>query len=167
MRIGEVMSGAVFSEDRTRRYKLWRVWDPSKGRVLFIGLNPSRAGEVRDDPTLRRCIDFGKRLGYGGMFMGNLFSIISPDPYVLPFEVRVDEVNRNALLEMGEEAETVVGAWGVQGSKWYRNDLAREDFKDMMCLGVTKSGEPKHPLYLPGHLKLMALPLVKQAEKVM
>ena len=156
----------MFSEDRKRRYKLWRVWDPSKGMVLFIGLNPSQAGEIRDDRTLRWCIDFAKRLGYGGMFMGNLFSIISPDPYVLRFEEPVDEVNRNALLEMGKEAETVVGAWGVQGSKWYRNDLAREDFKDMMCLSVTKSGQPGHPLYLPGHLKLMALPSVKQAEKV-
>ena len=57
---------ALFSPCRTFRYRLGRRW--SDGPVLaFIMLNPSRADEHIDDPSVRRCIGFAQRLGYGGL----------------------------------------------------------------------------------------------------
>ena len=67
---GTIKKSATFSECRKYRYSLWRVWDESLPFVLFIGLNPSTADEIEDDPTIRRCINFTKEWGYGGMCMG-------------------------------------------------------------------------------------------------
>ena len=52
----------VLSACRTYRYVLWRELDADKpGYALFIGLNPSTADEVVDDPTIRRCKDFARQ----------------------------------------------------------------------------------------------------------
>ena len=53
-----LFSDAFFSKDRLYRYALWRIWDNELPKVLFIGLNPSTADEVKDDPTIRRCIRY-------------------------------------------------------------------------------------------------------------
>ena len=58
-------SDAVFSPDRLHRYGLWRIWDDDLPKVLFIGLNPSTADELKNDPTIRRCIGYAKDWGYG------------------------------------------------------------------------------------------------------
>ncbi len=62
---------------RKYRYSLTRSWNSAKGYVLFIGLNPSTADETIDDPTLRRCMNYAKDWGYGGLIMVNLFAYMS------------------------------------------------------------------------------------------
>jgi hypothetical protein len=52
--------GAVFSDDREYRYRLWRTWDVDKPTAAFVMLNPSTADETENDPTIRRCIGFAK-----------------------------------------------------------------------------------------------------------
>jgi hypothetical protein len=45
----------ILSSCRQYRYVLWRQWDAlDSDYALFIGLNPSTADEVEDDPTVRR-----------------------------------------------------------------------------------------------------------------
>ena len=65
---------AQFSSCRKYRYVLERKWDNALPNVLFIGLNPSRADENSDDPTIRRCINFAKTWGFGGFHIVNLFA---------------------------------------------------------------------------------------------
>lgn len=43
--------GAIFSDDRDYRYRLWRTWDVDLPLVGFIMLNPSTADETEDDQT--------------------------------------------------------------------------------------------------------------------
>ena len=69
--------GAYFSPCRKYRYALWRIWNQNKPYAMFIGLNPSIADEVYDDPTIKRCINYSKSWGYGGVYMTNLFSYVS------------------------------------------------------------------------------------------
>ena len=57
----DIVKGAWFSTDKRYRWALWRTWNVNKGRVVFIGLNPSTATETEDDPTVRRCIGFARR----------------------------------------------------------------------------------------------------------
>jgi hypothetical protein len=57
-------AGAAFSEDRRHRYELWRIWDRKVRKMVVIGLNPSTADETKNDPTIRRCIDFARRWGF-------------------------------------------------------------------------------------------------------
>lgn len=62
------------------RYRLTRVWDPTLPTITFVLLNPSTADAEHLDPTLRRCVGFAKRDGFGGMVILNLYAFRSPSP---------------------------------------------------------------------------------------
>ncbi len=67
-------NGAIFSDDDTYRYLLWRTWDESLPRLLWVLLNPSTADAEIADPTLSACIGFSQELRYGGLEIVNLFA---------------------------------------------------------------------------------------------
>ena len=75
-----VQKDAIISKDCLYRYSLGRTWDASKERVLFIMLNPSTADAIKDDATIKKCVGFAQRWGYGGITVGNLFALRSRDP---------------------------------------------------------------------------------------
>jgi hypothetical protein len=146
-----VKGGATFSHDRRYRYRLWRRWDPSLSVVAFVMLNPSTADASRDDPTIRRCIGFAKRWGFAGIEIVNVFGFRATDPGALrrasdPIGPR----NARHIRRAAEGAALVVAAWGADRAVATRAaTLPRELRRRMRCLGVTRSGAPKHPLYVP------------------
>lgn len=148
---------AVLSEDRKYRYQLSRVWELDGRMILFIGLNPSTANEIKDDPTIRRCIGFAKDWGYGGLFMGNLFAMVTPYPNDLSVDPEsVGKRNDECLEEMWAKSCYVVAAWGNEGHRMDRGEHVAKRFgTKLWCFGVNQSGQPKHPLYLPKAAKLM------------
>ena len=167
MEIGHSISGALFSdENRKFRYALWRIWDRSKACLLFIGLNPSTANEIKDDPTIIRLINFAKHWGFGGLYAGNLFSIVSADPKILYLSSSVEQPNGPndmAIKQMRELSATVLvawGEWGINAGKRPESVLALLG-EPVFCLKVNKSGEPSHPLYLPKDSKLILYLRVK------
>ena len=74
---------AAFSPCGRYRWWLQRTWDPGRATLLFVGLNPSRADAVRDDPTLRRLVAYGRRWGFGRLEVLNLFAWVAPNPGAL------------------------------------------------------------------------------------
>ncbi|MCB7129847.1 MAG: DUF1643 domain-containing protein [Candidatus Brocadiales bacterium] len=145
-------NGAIFSDDRVYRYLLWRTWDMSmeQDRVMFIGLNPSTADETEDDPTIRRCIRFAQRWGYGGLYMTNIFGYRSTTPKELS-KLGVEPIgpaNDSWLVAYRQRSQLVIAAWGTGGALGSRGETVKELLPDLHCLGVTKKGHPKHPLYL-------------------
>ena len=141
----------VFSPDRVYRYELWRVWGDGDKYVQFIGLNPSTADETQDDPTVRRCIQFAKDWGFDAMCMTNLFALRSTDPKVLRHLTRgYNCENELAWINAARKAELVVACWGNHGSQSWISEGLRyyPSIKGMKCFGLTKTGQPKHPLYL-------------------
>ena len=146
-------TGAEFSEDRKYRYKLWRIWDETKNKVQFIGLNPSKANESDQDPTVTRCINFAKSWGFGGMYMTNLFAYVSTDPKKLITSGEDLYINNRILLEVSLECEIVVFCWGCFKEAKKRAKDIIELFSEPYCMRITKTGNPEHPLYLPGNLK--------------
>jgi hypothetical protein len=161
MEIGGSTSGALFSDgNRKFRYALWRIWDRIEGTLLFVGLNPSTANELKDDPTIRRMIGFAKAFGFGGLYVANLFSIVSADPRVLFFESSTEQPggpNDRAIQEMRKLASTVVVGWGEWGQNAGKRPSAVLALlgEPVFCLKVNRSGEPCHPLYLPKDTKLV------------
>lgn len=161
MNIGESISGAWFSDSNRRfRYSLWRIWGKSSGdRLLFIGLNPSTATDIKDDPTIRRMVSFAKAWGFGGLYVGNLFSLVSADPDKLFFEASPElqsGPNNEAIKRMRELSTMVVvgwGEWGINAGLRPKEVLSLVG-EPVYCLKVNKSGEPTHPLYLPANTKL-------------
>ncbi len=149
--------GATFSADRRYRYRLWRRWsaDPS---VAFVMLNPSTADERGDDPTIRRCVAFARRWGFGGVEIVNLFALRASDPRLLGrSNDPVGPANDRHIARVAARATLVVIAWGVWGRLRGRSAKARARLsrRAPRCLGLTRSGEPRHPLYLRADARLV------------
>lgn len=149
--------GAILSECEDYRYRLWRIWDESKPKVMFIMLNPSTADADTDDPTIRRCIGFAKYWGFGGLYVGNIFAYRSTQPKGLfnPFDP-VGKENVSHLLMMSQECEIAVCAWGNSPivRKMRADHKPLENVKiPLHYIELSKDGTPKHPLYLKSELK--------------
>lgn len=141
----------AISPCRRFRYALWREWDEALSRLAFIGLNPSTADGEFDDPTIRRCLGFARSWGFGSLAMLNLFALRSTDPGVL--QTTEDPVGPDNDLWIESEAglaTMVIAAWGVRGSHLQRASEILPRLSDVHVLGLTKGGQPRHPLYVPG-----------------
>jgi hypothetical protein len=170
----------ILSADRIYRFALWREWDLSHclpyDRVsvngfeplplktagefcLFIGLNPSTADERQDDPTIRRCVGFAKKWGYGALCMANLFAFRSTDPQLIQLRPAAagGYANDNFLRDLACEASLIICGWGTNG-KWKGRDaevisILKKAGAKLFQLGLNRNGSPKHPLYLPADAK--------------
>lgn len=155
---------AVLSPDGLYRYTLEREWQAELGpvptedlRCLFVMLNPSTADAFIDDPTIRRCVGFARSWGYSSLSVVNLFALRATHPGVLrvtPNPVGPD--NDDWIRREADRASLIVAAWGTSGDLLGRDRsvLAALDRHpgagDVYCLGVTRSGQPLHPLYVAG-----------------
>ncbi len=144
---------AEFSADHVYRYRLTRSWASGSRTLNVIGLNCSTATATVDDPTIRRCVGFAQRWGYGGLVMTNLFAYRATDPQAMRRAADpVGPENDRALLVAAGVAAMVLAAWGVHGRHRDRDQavLRLLDQFPLWCLGVTKDDSPRHPLYVAG-----------------
>jgi len=158
----DILKDAILSEDGVYRYNLIREWDSMDPVMLFIMLNPSTADAVDDDPTIRRCTSFAQRENCGMIEVVNLFAFRATDPKELKTaEEPIGADNDEIIVMAAEEADIIVCAWGTNGALYERNEkvisLLQSVEKPIMCLGKTKDGHPKHPLYLPANAELIEL----------
>ena len=149
----------IFNGNCSRRYQLWREWDMfNPSFVQFIGLNPSTATAAEDDPTIRRCVGFAKRWGFGALCMTNLFSQVTPFPseLILPAD-RAWPMDVQKLIDIGHEAGKIICCWGAfQTAKFWSVDVRQALIADGLkpfVLGLNNDGSPKHPLYLSRETK--------------
>jgi hypothetical protein len=135
-------------------------------------LNPSTADAEQDDPTIRRCVAFSKRWGFDGLIVVNLFALRATDPAEVLQVIRCEGLaaavgygNPFYQRDAMRHCETVVAAWGASLEPWSDEParVLRADAEDVAeglrrcgrkrdaalhCLGTTKSGAPRHPLYV-------------------
>jgi len=148
-----VERSAWMSDCRAYRYSLWRRWGAGP-YAMFVGLNPSTADEMSDDPTIRRCIGFAKAWGYEALCMTNLFAYRATKPAdMLKQHDPIGPSNDAHLQKLAAEAGVVVAAWGTHGTHKGRHLAVREMLPAMHYLRLTKDGHPGHPLYLPASLR--------------
>lgn len=105
-------------------------------------------------------MQFAKREGRTHMTVVNLFAYRATDPSELvkcadPIGPENDQHISQQVL--AHKHGLIVAAWGA-------NPFARERAKEVLlrhgpfdCLGTTKAGMPKHPLYVKGDQPLMGL----------
>lgn len=146
--------------DKTGKYRYWllRQWGKNSDNfVNFVLLNPSTADARIDDPTIRRCINFGTKWGLDGIYVTNLFAFRATNPKDLRETLDpVGKENNKYLKFIAKKAKLVVIAWGNHGSfkqrdKEVLNILSK--IHPLYCLGVTRLGQPKHPLRLNRNTK--------------
>ena len=162
--------GAVFDLARLYRYSLWRGWSTNHPQITFIMLNPSTADDQCDDPTVRRCIGFAQAWEFGSLEVVNLFAYRA----ICPFELSrvadpIGAENDHFLLQAIKRSACTVAAWGVHGRLLGRSQQVLYllgSHPDIHCLGFTKDGHPRHPLYLKGDTRLVRLTSFRQ-ERVM
>ena len=148
-----VDAGAVFSRCDLYRYAVWRCWNLELPGILFVGLNPSTANATLDDPTLRRCIDYAHRWGYGSVYIANLFAFRTTSPARLRHAVDpVGYRNNMWIRRLIKQTSKVLVAWGNGGSYRDRSEEVLKMIPEPYCLKINRSGQPAHPLYLPKSL---------------
>lgn len=146
---------ASFSPCRNYRYMLIRRWGHGP-TLCWVMLNPSVASAFADDPTSKRVIGFTKRIGgYGGLIIVNLYSLRSTDPKALwTHKNPIGPLGNEFIWEQAGARTSVIAAWGSHGARNSRGqDVANAlvaTGATLHCLGVTKNGQPRHPLYVPG-----------------
>ncbi len=137
--------------------------DPCR-ELLFVGLNPSLADAGRDDPTLRRLQGFARNWGYHQLVVLNLFGRISPSPTALrrcgdPVGQHSDSVlTRWFETWSSSPACDLWLGWGESGSLHCRDQQVlmmlatalalRLQGAPPLVIGTTRSGQPRHPLYV-------------------
>lgn len=127
------------------RYSLTRVWDPTVPNITFVLLNPSTADADQLDPTLRRCVTFAKREGFGGMVIRNLYAFRTKHPEVML--AADDPVGPDNDRILASATGTVVAGWGANAAP-ARVAEALALLPRLHVLGTTKDGHPRHPLYV-------------------
>ncbi len=143
----------MFDDTGAYRYRLGRVRDGGSGTVVFIMLNPSTADAEVNDPTIRRCIGFAWDWGHRALTVVNLFAYRATTPKELRRATDpIGPANDQHILAAVGAADAVVVAWGVHGALHGRGrEVMRllSQGPQLTCLGVTKEGLPRHPLYMP------------------
>ncbi len=148
--------GAIFGPGRVHRYWLWRVWEPGKRCLVFIGLNPSTADETKNDPTVERMERRARSMGYGGLIVVNIFAFRATDPKdMIASADPIGQFNDEAITRaVYDYAGLTVAGWGAHGVRSERGRAVKQLLLDhhldynLAHLGLTKSGQPKHPLYI-------------------
>lgn len=183
-----IEAGAKISACGNYRYRLWREWrnhpapafwnmwteddgspcvDGAGQQIgepqscVFVMLNPSTADGTQDDPTIRRCVSFAKRLGFDRLEVVNLFAwratspkdMLTIGPDLDPVGVGNQSAFQGAILH---NCGLIVCAWGAHGAHLNQDETAMGwieanniDDRPVVALGLTKDGFPRHPLYLP------------------
>jgi hypothetical protein len=161
----DVLKTADISPDGVYRYTLNRIWGSGRGVLPWIMLNPSTADHEVDDPTIRRCIGFARSLGYAGITVTNLYAFRATDPRALlgatdPVGPRNDTILRRTMVAAAGDGLPVIAAWGVNARPERVAELLTWPGADRLhCLGVTRDGYPRHPLYLSKDAALSPWPI--------
>ena len=144
---------ATFSCCQRYRYEWFHRWAEG-AYVMFIGLNPSTANQFQSDPTVRRCIDYAERWGFGALCMTNLFAWRATDPALMKQQTKpIGPRNDATLQRLAAGAGLVVAAWGRHGNHLHRGADIQAMLPDLHALRLNLDGTPAHPLYLKKDLQ--------------
>ena len=165
------MPFCLFSECRSYRWILKREFLVGKKTLVFIGLNPSKADSGNNDRTLLRIINFCLEWNYKNIYIINLFGLIAKSPFQL--SKSKDPIGNNndlitlKVLEFWREninCDLWLG-WGDKGQLNSRDLVVLKLIKNfsnlksnennhserVLSLGLSKKGNPRHPLYMPNN----------------
>lgn len=143
---------AEFSEDKTLRFSLKKVWDSSKPKALFILLNPSKADVVRVDNTFGNIINQSVENGYGSVTLVNLFPLMATEQSELRGKLDLGkEQNSEVVKREVNSINDIFIAWGTESNKYRERksefeELLRNDEggRNIRCWFDKDGSYPKH-----------------------
>lgn len=149
---------AIISTCGKYRYRLDRQLTMGDGPVYaFFGINPSTADASLDDATVRKWTGFCKRWGASRYIVGNVFAYRATDVKALATveDAFGDDIGEH-ITDIIEESDILVPCWGNMSKvppklQWAFDvlmDALLSSGKPVRHFGLTKAGDPKHPLML-------------------
>lgn len=145
-------SAVICGPNDCYRYELRRIWDDRRPLLVVCMLNPSTADGEKEDPTLLALIHFARLWAYGGLLIVNLSAYRASHPSEMwkaddPVGPDNHDYLRAALRYASENGGRALAAWGNVGHSAGKFLREAEIWQvDLICLGVTKDGCPKHPM---------------------
>ena len=170
----DIPQGWIYLGDDTERYILGQT---GKRNILVFGVNPSTAtpGDDHIDPTIRKVRKLTAEDGYDGWIMVNLYPLRATDPKSLPEKEDKKLLEKNikvlkALIK-AYRIDKVWAAWGnTIDTRFYLGDTLYDiqealdgDFEWYYRGAMTKSGNPRHPLYMKSQEKYVWFPVADYA----
>lgn len=153
-----IPDGWIYLGDKNERYVLGQ---PGQRNILVFGVNPSTAVAGKDDPTIRKVRSISQHEGFDGWIMVNLYPLVSTDPDLLPKVVDNNLVENNLkVLEAVAKSYYIDRIWAAWGNIIDKRMYLGEglyDIQEVLCCidaewyyrgSLTKSGNPRHPLYM-------------------
>lgn len=149
---------AIISPCGTWRYKLGRTIADTGPVYAYFGVNGSTATGDEDDHTVRKWNGFTRLFGGSRYIVGNPFAYRATDVRMLAkAEDPIGPENDFYIRQIIAEADILVPCWGNSGKvpRELRTEFdilehrIRESGKPVLIFGLTKSGDPMHPLMLP------------------
>lgn len=136
------MDHLVKSKDNKHVYWFGETWDTSKTNLVFIRLSPILPYPNLDKTVVKKCKNYAKDKGFGGFIVTYLYSHTGErlemlDPYTLNGP-QSDEVH----FDIGHGLNTVVASWGKDTTTKTRIKEINSTYKQLYCLGTSKSGLP-------------------------
>jgi hypothetical protein len=158
--IGEFEDTWEYSSDGLYRWWYERRWEPGP-TMCFVGLNPSTGDtDGKHRPTLGRVVGWARREGCGAVVVVNLFAFRATKPAEL-FAATVDIVgdrNTEVTRQRSAASSVTLAAWGGHPMAQKRAIEVAPLLSNPQCVGTTKSGAPRHPLYIPAMQALEPFP---------
>ncbi|EAJ0334710.1 DUF1643 domain-containing protein [Campylobacter lari] len=161
----------IYVYDEKCRYVLGKK---SNSILLCIGVNPSIATDKKADRTIKKLENIIKFNNYESFVMLNIYPEISTNLNKLPYGYNVDIHNKNLeyinhILYEYKNAD-ILACWGnLINIREYLHVLLKDIFtqdkfnktRKWLCLRVTKTNNPRHPLYLKNDTKIMHFDMKK------
>ena len=149
-----------YSDDQ--RYRWWyeRRWACGPA-LCWVGLNPATGDtDGKRRPTLAKVVRWAQREGCSAVVVVNLFSWRATNPGDLgtaadPIGPLTDEVIERESARAG----VTLVAWGAHKAATERAAHVLPLLTSPVCAGLTKSGQPRHPLYTPVATHVRPYPL--------
>lgn len=169
----DIPEGWIYLGNEKERYVLGQ---PGDKNILVFGVNPSTAVAGKDDSTLRKVRSISQHDGFDGWIMVNLYPLVSTDPDLLPEVVDNNLVENNIkILEAVVKSyyiDRIWAAWGnIIDKRMYLGE-SLYDIQEVLCCidaewyyrgSLTKSGNPRHPLYMKKDEKFNWFPVADYA----
>jgi len=140
------------------RYALTRRWGAGPV-VAWLMLNPSTADAERDDPTLRRIMDWADAWGYHGVSVVNVYPYRTSKPAELWRWLGADhesaerehttQINCAKINQAAKQAALRMVGFGADVANVDRLTLAdalTAFGEGVMCMGTNQHGWPLHPM---------------------
>ncbi len=158
------------SPDRVFRYAFGRWWGDADlaTTAVWVLLNPATGdAEQRGRLTVERCAARSRSAGYSGVVIVNLFAFRDNDPrHLRDVPDAIGPANDEVLSVITRAGAQTIVAWGFHGRLGGRSAQVVPLLDSPMCLGLTRHGEPRHPLSVASDTPLVPWVPVPRAPDV-